>query len=93
MRNLLLSIGASAKFVFVIPALIIVWTLLIGGPVQELPFGTQTGLNAFAYVIQQLITVMPWLDVLYNMLIWGIQIYIFLLVVQVFKWILSFYFS
>jgi len=90
-RGAFAGMSVGAKFVFLVPLIVISWTLLIGGPVDELPFGAQTPVNAFAYVVSQLIVVAPWLEVIYDIIIAGIQIKIMLMVVEIFKWVISVY--
>jgi hypothetical protein len=86
-----LSVGA--KFVFLIPILVIVWTIIIGGPVNDLvlnlPFSEtdldlQSPLEFFANTIASLLTFMPWLEPMFNVIIWAIQIKFLFVIIEIF---------
>jgi len=90
-RSLFAGMSIGTRFVFLIPIIVIAWTILIGGTVTELPFGSQTAINAFAYIVHQIIEVLPWLEIIYDLMIAAIQIKILLMIVELFKWVLSIY--
>jgi len=80
------------KFVWLVPAIILGWTLLIGGPVTDLdlsfPFTDielplQEPLQMFADTIASLVTVLPFMEVIFNVFVWGIQIKLMLIIVDI----------
>jgi len=76
-------------FVFLIPALVIGWTLAIGGPVSEMPFGIQGPLEIFADKIASLIAIFPWLEIVFDIFIYGLQIKIILLSLEIIKFVIG----
>jgi len=77
------------KVAFVIPAIVICWTILIGGPVTEMPFGLQEPLQFIADAIATIVHVMPWMDPIVTIFIMGIQVKIMFIIVSVIQWIVS----
>lgn len=86
---MLAFLNISAKYVFLIPIIVIVWTLLIGGPVTEMPFGTQEALDVIANGIANVIHIMPFMDVVFDVIIWGVQIKVMLMIINILKFILD----
>jgi len=85
LRSFLGSISLGTMTALVVPIIVVVWTIMIGGPVTEMPFGIQPALQMFSNTIHSLIAAMPWLEVIYDFFIWGIQIKILFLVVELQK--------
>jgi uncharacterized membrane protein len=79
----------GAKFVLLVPAIVLVWTIVIGGPVTEMPFGVQDELQFFSNMLAMVVDILPFMDVVFNVIIWGIQIKLVLLGVELFKFVLS----
>jgi len=87
--NPLSWLNLGTKFTLIIPMVIVLWTVVIGGPVTEMPFDTQNALQLFANTIHSAIDIMPFLDPMWNVLLWGIQIKIFVLSVQVIQFVIG----
>jgi len=86
------------KFVLLFPAVVLAWTLVIGGPVTDLnlslPFmegslDLQTPLELIADTMASLIAIMPWLEPMYQVLVWGLQIKVVLILVDIIWKVLS----
>jgi len=78
--------------------IIIVWTIVIGGPVQDLnlsfPFTDRTillqePLEIFGDTMASLVSALPWLDTPYTLIIIAIQIKMLLIFVDLFRWIVG----
>jgi len=82
-----------AKYAILFPAIIIVWTLLIGGTVQEAPFGLDTVLTIVANGIATIRDIFPFMEPVINVFFWGVQIKIALLIIKGIMWIVSIYAS
>jgi len=98
-----LNIGLKAAFL--IPAISVLWSILIGGPVTSLdisvPFtgnglsgsGTiiplQAPITLLANTIATIVVVLPFMAPLFNIFIWGLQVKLALLVISIFQWILG----
>jgi len=86
------------KSVYFLPALVIVWSILIGGTVSDLniaiPF-TETGFDLqtptvfIADVIATLVSAMPWMDVILDVFLFAIQFKIMIMIVGIIKFVVS----
>jgi len=81
------------KFVLLVPAIVIAWSLLIGGTVQDLNISiplTDTNIDLqtptvfFADTIATIISILPFMDVVFQVLLIGIQFKILMIVVSLF---------
>jgi hypothetical protein len=90
------------KFTIIIPIIVVVWTIIIGGPVEDLnlslPFTDQTlnlqePLEYFSNVIATVVDVMPWMEIIFNIIVYGIIIKFILVIVDLFWRLIGFFFS
>jgi len=97
-RGALSFLSIVPKYVLLIPAIVIVWTALIGGTVESLiitlpltdqTIDLQTPTDYFANVIATIIDIMPFMQPVLTVFFWGFQIKMLLIVVGIIKWILS----
>jgi len=83
----------GAKFIIVLPAIFIVWELLVGATVTELPYGLQPALETFANGIALAVDTLPMMEVIFDIMIMGVQIKLLLLTIEIFKWVVSLFTS
>jgi len=81
------------KFVYLIPAITIAWSLLIGGTVTSLdisiPFtDTNIPLDSVVQLIADqlatIVNIMPFMEIVFTIFIWGIQVKIMLFIVELY---------
>jgi len=76
-------LSIPAKYVLLLPAITIAWTILIGGPVTELPFGMQEPLEFFANQLAMIRDFMPWMEVIFQVFLIGVQVKLFMLTADI----------
>jgi len=86
------------KYLILIPAIVLAWTILIGGTVQDLnidiPFTStvidlETPTDILANQIAAIIDMMPFMAIVFSVFIWGLQIKIVLLLIELIWKVLS----
>jgi len=82
-------LNVAPKLIILFPIITVTWAVIIGGTVSEMPFGMQPALQMLADSLASLINIMPWLEVVFDVFIYGLQIKLLLLGVQLFQWILG----
>lgn len=92
-KSALSFLSIVPKFVLLVPAIVFAWSLLIGGTVQDLNISIpltsttidlQTPTVLLADTIASIINIMPFMEVVFDILLAGLQIKILLVVVQLF---------
>jgi len=92
----------AVKITTLVPIILAVWTLLIGGSVKDLdlqiPFSDiviplQTPLELIADTMASIINLMPWFEVIYNLFIAGIVIKFMLILFELFWKVITLLFS
>jgi len=95
---MLAFLNIGARFTVLIPLIVISWSLimglgeedvLFGGVITEMPFGLQDSLQFFANTIAVIVYTMPWFEVIFDIMLWGVQIKLLLMSVSLFRWIIS----
>jgi len=86
---MLAFLNFGARFTVLIPLIVVTWSLLIGGTVTEMPFGLQESLQYFADTIAVIVDTMPWMEVILDIMLWGLQIKMVLMFVGLLKWVIS----
>jgi len=88
-----LKIGA--KFTILIPLIllsieyILTQTLGISIQVTEMPFGIQEPLEFFANGLATIVDTMPWFEVILDVMIWGVQLKLLFMTINLLKYVLS----
>lgn len=72
-----------------LPLIVLVWTYAIGGPVTTLPYGIHEPVRFFAETIHGIVNTLPWMEVIFDIIRWGLQIKIMLLAYEIFRWIIG----
>jgi len=72
-----------------IPLLVVIWTYTIGGPVTTMPFGTHEAIQFFAETIHGIVNTLPWMEVIFDIIRWGLQIKLILIGYELFRWIIG----
>jgi len=82
-------LNLGIKFAILFPAVVFGWTLLIGGPVTEMPFGLEEPVQLMASSIAFIIHIMPWMEIVLDIMIYGLQFKLMIILIEVMRWLLS----
>lgn len=80
-------VESAVRIVVFLPAVVLAWSLIIGGPVEELPFGIQPALDFFASTVHGMIDFMPWLQAPLNVMLWALVVKSFVLTIDAIKFV------
>jgi len=83
----------GAKWTILLPAIGVAFVLLVGHPITEMPYGLQEPLELLANGIAVAVDTLPMMEVIFDIMIWGIQIKILLLTIEILKWVISLFTS
>jgi len=83
----------GAKWTLILPAIGLAYVMAFGQPVTEMPYGLQEPLELFANGIAVAVDTLPMMEVLFDIMIWGIQIKLLLISIEIFKWVVSLFMS
>jgi len=75
------------KIAFFLPAIVLGWTLLIGGPVTEMPFGLEEPLQLVADILATIISTLPWMEPVIWVFMMGLQVKLMFIAVNIIQWL------
>jgi len=85
----------GAKFTVLIPLIIVSiefilsQTMGISIQVTEMPFGMQEPLEFFANGLATIVDTMPWFEVILDIMIWGVQLKLLFMAINLVKYVIS----
>lgn len=79
--------ASAIRLVVFLPAIVLAWSLIIGGPVTEMPFGIQPPLDFFSSTVHGIIDFMPWLQAPLNVMLWALLVKGFILAFDAIKFV------
>jgi len=85
----------GVKFTTLIPLIVITTgyvlhsTLGIDIAVTEMPFGMQEPLEFFANGLATIVDTMPWFEVILDIMIWGVQLKLLFMTINLIKYVVS----
>jgi len=77
------------SFIDLIKDIILLTFSVFGGPVTELPFGMQPAIDTFAEIIHSVLVMLPFMEVIYTLVIWAIGLKIMFVSISLVMWIIE----
>lgn len=86
------AVTYSLKIILILPLVLLIYSYF-GEPVTSLPLGMEEAVTFFSQTVHGVLTLMPWFQTPFDLLIWAITIKIMLLSIGFFRWIISLLFA